>query len=202
MTNNTALESAPPHALATQDDTPQHIAVPTEPGNDFANFQKLIRLGNAKIDDMPPQFKIRYQALATRIKPNGDPMTEEEFAQESHQFIENLKRADNSPLDDKQRQSIQQVEETIQSGQMQPKEVVNALREFTNNNAESVGDLGEANEALNALEQEIDLPPESRSPKFFEGLKKLLKVLKYVGLALVALLGFGIFKGAMSGRGS
>lgn len=166
----------------------------------FVRLQNMIRTLNTPIEVMPKPFQDEYRLLCDRKNPDGTSMGDEDFEQRSEQFMKNLQAGKDSPLTDEQRKKIDEVEQAISSGDITPKDALSALKEYANNPANNVDEREEANRALAQIEHEVDEPSEGSPYRIKESLGKLLHILKYLGIAIAALLGFGALKGIMGGR--
>lgn len=151
------------------------------------------------IESLTPQIQERYDGLTQGIGKNGKSMDPSAFETE----LNSLSDETRVQLPQTEQQKIHIIDQSLQSGALQPKDILRNLKEHAMRLDSGLSDQDRtiATEGIDSLFGEVSKPETERSPtKMMEGAKKVLGAFKYIGILVLALLSLGIFRGLKAER--
>lgn len=196
----TELPESPPAETDIPEPTdPQAPVLPDGPLN--VPPQKLLNtfLDHMKIDPqkLPEDMKKKFDLLMEGKNGEGDELPPEEYYRATEEFARTLVGSKGVADPKASTKQFSEIQSAITSGNITRDTIGSTVQDYMEKSGGqySGDDIAEVMGAMKGIGEEVDLPEESQDkPKLKEKAKKIVGILKIVGMMIVALFGLTVFR--------
>lgn len=163
----------------------------TQEDRALTDLKTFLQMQNIQYNQLPEEIRNQAEHL---IAQEGTPEQVKELQQLLHSIPEKINK-----LDPEQGRKLQKINDSVQNGDIPQDQVFDAVESEINgisNTDASQEDIDSALQGLSQLKEQAEIEESKRSPDtIISGFEKFAKIFKYLCAAVLAILGFGLFKG-------
>ena len=165
-----------------------------------AKLQVFLDKFNIPSSNLPLALQHQSEELIAGKNSEGIDMPDEEYRSRFGSFINGVKDSKELNLNPDQQKQLEEFRTLIGSGEVQARQVVDAIKGYVNNPAVqlSESDREVANTTIEEIREETAKGDKVDVQKVTEKFSKLSRILKIIGAIILSLLGLGIFRAIKS----
>ncbi len=155
-------------------------------------LQEFLKQFQIPLEKLPQPLQDQYNHLVEGKNEQGEEMVGQEYKENLEIFISSVKNSPELNLDKKQQDGLESFKVFLNSKEINLDQIVTGFRGYIQSSEALTPE--QKTEATQTIDELQEAQKKGDEPAIKEKTNKLVNILKYVGIAILALLGISLFK--------